>query len=345
MTAETTVPVATAMDGRERAMAIVIVNPNPVFDRTITLEELVPGGVMRTLDVEVTAGGKGINVARVLRALGRRSTLLVPVGRDDLARYAALLDAEGAEATLVGIEGPVRTASIYLEQRHARVTVVNDAGHPMSAADWAAVRAGIVDATAPGDLVLSMGSFPPGLDPSSLAELVQVVHDARASILVDANPAWLAASLDARPDIVTPNIDEAEAALGLGTAHVMASDHPDRELVRARAEAAAAELTGRGAACALVTAGSAGVAMARDGRVTWHTAYPVEVVSTVGAGDSFVAGFAAAWADAHGHPDWAAAVDAGIATAAASCEQVRAGGVVPSRVAEIALALAGRVAS
>ena len=50
-------------------MAIVVVNPNPVFDRPIVVERLIPGTVMRTLEVEVTAGGKGINVARALRAL------------------------------------------------------------------------------------------------------------------------------------------------------------------------------------------------------------------------------------------------------------------------------------
>lgn len=326
-------------------MGILIVNPNPVFDRTITVEELVPGAVMRTVDVEVTAGGKGINVARVLRALGIPAALVLPVGREDRDRYTALLAQEGAHATVVDVDGPVRTASIYLEQRRARVTVVNDAGHPMSPRDWADVRAGIVDAIAPGDIVLSMGSFPPGLEPACLADLVRDVHRAGARILVDANPAWLAASLEAGPDIVTPNVDEAEAALGLGTAHVMDADHPDRELVRARAEAAAAELRGRGAGCALVTAGSAGVAMAREGHVTWHPAFPVEAVSTVGAGDSFVAGFAASWARSGADLDWDAAVDAGIATAAASCEQVRAGGVDPARADEIARALRTGVAS
>ena len=53
-------------------MAIVVVNPNPVFDRTIVVERLVPGTVMRTLEVEVTAGGKGVNVARALRVAGAR---------------------------------------------------------------------------------------------------------------------------------------------------------------------------------------------------------------------------------------------------------------------------------
>ncbi len=66
-------------------MALIIVNPNPVFDRTITVNELIPGAVMRTLNVELTAGGKGINVARVLRAFGRPAPLIIPTGAQDRA--------------------------------------------------------------------------------------------------------------------------------------------------------------------------------------------------------------------------------------------------------------------
>lgn len=328
-------------------MSILIVNPNPVFDRTITLEELVPGAVMRTLDIELTAGGKGINVARVLRSLGISPKLVIPVGVDDRVRYVELLRVEGASPTIVDVPGSVRTASIYLEERSARVTVVNDVGTPMSEKYWEKVRAAVRTAIASGDVVLCMGSFPPGLNPSSLSDLIEDVHAAGAAILIDTNPHWLAASLSSAPDVVTPNVHEAEAALGLGTAHVMDADDSDAQQIRARAEAAALELCVRGAVRAFVTGGSAGVAVARPGSVTWLPSYPVEAVSTVGAGDSFVAGVAYEWACVQaGEPntspqetDWIDAVEFGIATAAASCEHVRAGGIIPARVHEIHAAL------
>lgn len=326
-------------------MAVLIVNPNPVFDRTITLEELVPGAVMRTLDVELTAGGKGINVARVLRALDVAAPLILPIGADDRPRYERLLRAEGADFTSIEVPGTVRTASIYLEERSPRVTVVNDAGDAMAEADWARVRAAVRSAVSPGDTVLCMGSFPPGLAPTSLNDLIEDVHGAGGQILVDANPAWLASALSARPDVVTPNVHEAEAALGIGTAHVMDADDSDAELIRARSEAAALELCGRGARLAFVTGGGAGVAMAHDGEVAWVPAYPVEVVSTVGAGDSFVAGLAYEWAvvQADGPTDWLDAAQFAVATAAASCEHVRAGGIVPARVREIHAAITAGV--
>ncbi|MDE0975259.1 MAG: PfkB family carbohydrate kinase [Candidatus Nanopelagicales bacterium] len=318
-------------------MALIIVNPNPVFDRTITVNELIPGAVMRTLNVELTAGGKGINVARVLRALGRAAPLIIPTGAQDRAQYESFLETEGAQAQLIDVLGPIRTSSIYLEQVSNRVTVVNDAGHPMSKADWNATHESIIAATESGDIVLVMGSFPPDLDPNSLVSLIDGIHDQDAEVLIDVNPQCLSASLSANPDVVTPNVDEAEAALQQGRADVMDSHILDHDLTRDRAEKAALKLCQRGARRAFVTAGAAGVAMASGDQIEWAASYPVEAVSAVGAGDSFVAGLAHEWsATGQGQVvDWATAMRFGVATSANSCEQVRAGGVSPVRVQEI----------
>ena len=296
-------------------MNTLIVNPNPVFDRTINVVELIPGAVIRTLAVELTAGGKGINVARVLRALGRPARMLLPIGADDRGRYESLLASEGAEFTSVEVPGGVRTASIYLEERSSRVTVVNDAGSEMAMTDWQRVRGAVRGMIAEGDLVLCMGSFPPGLPMSA--------H---------------------RPDIITPNLDEAEAALEAEAAHVMDAGDAAPETARPRAEHAALALCEKGAGRALVTAGAAGVAMAHATEVTWIPAYPVNAVSTVGAGDSFVAGLAFELAQVHGSTvavDWLQAVRVGVAAAAASCELVRAGGAQADRIKAILADLEG----
>ncbi len=318
-------------------MTLIIVNPNPVFDRTISIPELVPGAVMRTLDVELTAGGKGINVARVLRALDTQARLIIPTGRADRAKYETLLQAEGAVAELVEVAGPIRMASIYREVVTNRVTVVNDAGHPMAIDDWKTIHQTITNTVAIGDIVAVMGSFPPGLDPQALVELIGALHDKGVKILLDVNPLWLTASLVARPDVVTPNVDEAEAALSETIAGVMDANTHDNSVMRDRAERAALELCRRGAVRAFVTAGSAGVAMACEGSVTWVAAFPIEAVSTVGAGDSFVAGLLHEWSRTENGSDvdWSTAIRFGVATSSNSCEQVRAGGINAQRVQEI----------
>ncbi|MFM8350098.1 MAG: 1-phosphofructokinase family hexose kinase [Actinomycetales bacterium] len=329
-------------------MGTLIVNPNPVFDRTIRLVELIPGAVMRTLEVELTAGGKGINVARALRALGTPASLLVPVGADDQQRYCDLLTAEGANFTAVPVPGPVRTASIYLEERVDRVTVVNDAGHPMDHAAWARVLDAVAEQLRADDLVLCMGSFPPDFPAQGLIALIDTVHRAQARILIDTVPNLLAAALPHHPDLVTPNLDEALAALDARQAHLIDADERSASEVQQQAMQVAGELCARGAQRAFVTAGSAGVALAHGEQCQWFASYPVTPVSTVGAGDSFVAGVASAlhaqamdgvaWAAR----DWATATLTGIATAATSCEQVRAGGIDAERVRAIRTALLAR---
>lgn len=331
-------------------MGTVILNPNPVFDRTISLVELIPGAVMRTLDVELTAGGKGINVARALRALGTPASLILPVGVDDRQRYCDLLTAEGAQFTAVPVPGPVRTASIYLEQRVERVTVVNDAGHPMNEAAWHQVLDVVAEHLQPDDLVLCMGSFPPEFPAQGLIALIETVHQAQARILIDTVPNLLAAALPHHPDLVTPNLDEALATLDARDAHLIDAQHRSDEEVRQQAERAALALCARGADRAYVTAGATGVALAHGEQSQWCASYPVTPVSTVGAGDSFVAGIARSLHDqaldgaAWDSRDWACATLTGIATAAASCEQVRAGGIDPHRVQAILSELLARPA-
>ena len=320
-------------------MAIVVVNPNPVFDRTIVVERLIPGTVMRTVEVEVTAGGKGINVARALRALQVPAKLIAPVGRDEGQRYTRLLSEEGADVEVFDVSGFVRIASIYRESTSDRVTVVNDAGHRLPEAEWDAFVEFAAGRVQSGDLVLVMGSLPAGLPADAAARLIRACHARRARVVLDTAPTWLASAMSAHPDLVAPNIHEAHAALTSSATSVF----DDSTMDDARARAEAMELADR---CAqktthmvCVTAGSAGVAFSSGDVRGWIDAPHVDVVSAVGAGDSFVAGLSARWhhdLESGQDVDWPAAVGFGVACASASCEVVRAGGVEQSRALHIA---------
>lgn len=316
-------------------MAIVIVNPNPVFDRTITLERLVPGSVMRTESVEVTAGGKGINVARVLRSLGIEASLLVPVGRADREQYSALLDAEGAQATYFEVSGPIRVASIYREKAEDRVTVVNDAGFALPLQEWLQFVEFAASRIEAQDVVLVMGSLPAGLPSDAAATLVDVLHAHGAQVLVDTAPRWLQPVLSHGPDVVAPNIHEAMAALDGAASLVFDDSAMSDEENRVQAielSRRIARVTGR---IACVTGGSVGAALATNDETWWIDAPSVNVVSAVGAGDSFVAGVASRWAadlSSGSAVNWAQAARFGVACAAASCEVVRAGGADVDRI-------------
>jgi 1-phosphofructokinase family hexose kinase len=315
---------------------LLVATPNLCVDRTQTIADLVPGAVMRALEVEVSAGGKGVNIARVVRAHGRRATLVGLVADNDRAHLLGLLKGEGADVVDVPIPGDVRMAMIMIERPGGRTTVLNEPGSTISTQSWQHYRDAVEHAL-PGHTVLACsGSLPPGAPVDAYGQLVELAHRAGIPALVDSAPAALRGSLASRPDLVTPNLQEAEAAISGGSGSVLADADTD---VRERATAAALTLCELGARAAAVTAGAAGVALAdADSRhVRWVPTVQVDVISAVGAGDSFLAGvLLAVDSGAPGTAvDWAEAVLRGAATATASCEQLRAGGVDPSRVEEL----------
>jgi fructose-1-phosphate kinase PfkB-like protein len=131
------------------------------------------------------------------------------------------------------------------------------------------------------------------------------------------------------PDLVMPNLDEAEALLvGPGSERV----DVDRSTARRRAEEAAAALVRRGARAAAVTAGAAGLAFADEDRARWVPAPRVEVVNPIGAGDAALAGLAGALERRSSMSDAALAA---VASGSASVEAELAGALDSARAREL----------
>ncbi len=307
---------------------MLIVNPNVCIDRTISLTELIPGNVHRTGSAIATLGGKGVNVARVARSLDQRGSLIAFLPRHDLTELRALADKEHAELSGIEVDGSVRQATILLEAT-GRVTVLNEPGVQTRAADWRKLVE-LVTAIAPNHQSLSCsGSLPPG---SAVDAYAQVVLAAKASGLrtvVDATGSALARALDVRPDVVSPNLAEAEALLVGTTSEEVDPSGTD---VIERAAAAVVGLQRLGAHHVIVSAGSHGAACDSDDDVMWCPAPTVNVVSPIGAGDSLVGGLVQAL---EAHHSWIESVRFAIAVASASCENPLAGGVDVRRVEQL----------
>lgn len=317
---------------------MLIATPNLCLDRTEWVAEVVPGSVLRARAVEVTAGGKGVNVARVLRAFGHEATIVGLAADNDRKRLLSLLAAEGAHVVGVAMPGDVRMAVIMIEERSRRTTVLNEPGTTIDGDTWARYRRAVVNLLPGQDLLVCNGSLPPGGPVDGYGELVEAARAAGVPVIVDTAPAPLRAALPSGPDLVTPNLEEAEAAISGDAGDLLLSTGPD---LAERAEAAARTLLALGARRAAVTVGELGVVLADDTGITWVPTVPVDVVSAVGAGDSFVAGVAIALASGT-TTDWAEAAARGVATASASCEQLRAGGVDPERVEELLTKIGAR---
>ena len=192
---------------------------------------------------------------------------------------------------------------------------------------------GIVGAGGP--LVCS-GSLPPGLPVEAYGLLVETARRHGAATIVDAAREALLGSLPFEPDLVTPNLAEAEGIVsGVVTEPVEADSVPVDE-VRERAAVAAQGLIARGARRAVVTAGGHGVCAAVDGSTTWIAAPRVSVVNPIGAGDSFAAGVAVGLGRDLG---WLGAIELGVTVASAAVEMPGAGRVDADRVTELAEAV------
>jgi 1-phosphofructokinase family hexose kinase len=317
---------------------MLIAGPNLTIDRTLTIDELRPGEVLRFDDVAVTPGGKGVNVARVAQALHARALLVGFTPGHTGQAAARMLADEGLEVEPVQVGGELRSAAVVLE-RSGRVTVINEPGPRLGAGDWGRYERAIAAQLERQRVLACSGSAPPGAPEDGYARLVRLARERGALAVVDANGPPLAAALDARPDFVTPNLAEAEGLLlGRADETVEAGD-PDE--VRQRAAAAAAGLVARGARMAIVTAGAAGAALvAEGGEPRWHSAPRVEVRNPIGAGDALVGGLCVGLERGE---TFDAAVALGLATAAASVETAKAGAIDPSRAEALAGAATGEV--
>jgi 1-phosphofructokinase family hexose kinase len=312
--------------------AVVVAGPNLTIDRTLRIEELRAGEVLRFSDVVVTPGGKGVNVARVAREMGAGAALVGFVPGRTGAAAEGLLGDEGLRVRGVAVAGEIRSTAVVLE-RDGRVTVFNEPGPALAAGDWERFEGAVGEELAGQRVLVCSGSLPPGAPDDAYARLVAVAHRHGAVAVVDVGGGQLDAAARAGADVVTPNRAEAEGLLhGRADETVAAGD------AREPAQRAAAELVARGARAAVVTAAEAGAAVASAGEpARWLPAPRVaRVRNPIGAGDAFAGGLALALE--RGEP-FEAAVLAGMATGAASVETETAGVVVPARVAELLRAL------
>ncbi|MGH2677524.1 MAG: 1-phosphofructokinase family hexose kinase [Actinomycetota bacterium] len=307
---------------------MLIAGPNLTLDRILRIDELRPGEVLRFSDARVAPGGKGVNVARVARDLEYPAVLVVLASGRTGRAAVELLEEEGLGVVSVPVGGEVRVASIVVE-RGGRVTVLNEPGPPVTEDEWRSYVATVEERLAGHRFLVCIGSTPPGSPRDAYGGLVRTAASRGVATLVDAAGEFLAAALDAAPDVVTPNLGEAEGVLH-GTTSLPAAER-SRE-ARDRALKAAAGLVGRGAGTAVVTVG-AGVAVDRGSERWWVDAPEVEVRNPIGAGDSLVGGLVGSLERGE---DFRTSLRVGVAAASASVETDLPGSVHADRVRSLA---------
>ena len=286
-----------------RGGEILCVTPNPALDRTLEVPSLRPGTMMRATSARAAAGGKGVNVARALAALGAEPRCLGPIGGATGRIVADLAEAEGLRSAWTWCEGETRTCVILVDSAAREATVINEAGPPLLAGDWKRFGADVLARVPGAQGVCVSGSLPPGTSPEALADLCRALGELGQPPWVDTSGAPLAAALSVRGVQLKINREEAEEVLGRRLTGIAAC------------RAAAQQLLGHGMATVVLTLGAEGAILAA-GDECWHASLPpVETSSAVASGDSFLAGLVAARASGRDFPE---AMRCGVAAGAAN---------------------------
>ncbi|MCH5674687.1 1-phosphofructokinase family hexose kinase [Streptomyces gilvus] len=253
---------------------ILTVTLNTALDITYRVRALRPHTSHRVTEVTERPGGKGLNVARVLAALGHEVTVTGFTGgatgrtvQEQLTATPGLADA------LVPVAGPTRRTIAVVDTASGDTTQLNEPGPTVTPAEWSAFQEAYEDLLPSMSAVALCGSLPPGVPVGAYAVLVRLARAAGVPVLLDTSGEPLRRGVAARPDLIKPNADE--------LAELTGSHEPLRATQDARRRGATAVVTSLGADGLL--------AATPEGR--WRATPPAHLHGNpTGAGDSAVAG-------------------------------------------------------
>jgi 1-phosphofructokinase len=256
---------------------ILTLTMNPALDLTVQLGPLHVGQVNRSDAMLSHAAGKGINVAQVLADLGHELTVAGFLGVDNQQPFESLFAKRGFIDEFVRVPGETRS-NIKLAESSGRITDLNGPGPEVSVQAQQALATRVEQIAAGFDAVVVAGSLPRGVSAQWLKTLLLRLNAMGLKVALDTSGEALRVGLEASPWMIKPNTEELADAL-------------DAPIISIDAQAqAAAELRQRGIEHVVISQGSEGVHWFSADAALQALPPKVTVASTVGAGDSLLAG-------------------------------------------------------
>lgn len=261
---------------------ITTVTLNAAIDKTYYTGRFELGTVTRVGEMISMPGGKGINVARVVRLLGGSVIASGFVGGFNGEYMVSELGKQGINADFVRVEGESRLCLNIIDTYNRVSTELLEQGPAISPEQALEMKDKIADLAAKSSIVVLSGSLPKGVSVSFYAELTAELNRLGVKVFVDTSGDALLEAVKAKPFFIKPNEHEVEKLLGKRIEH-------ESEL-----HACIRELLASGISCVAVSLGEAGSIAGYGGELFRIRAPRIEAVNTVGCGDSFVAGMALA---------------------------------------------------
>ncbi len=257
----------------------VTLTPNPAIDISTAVDEVLPIRKLRCEAARRDPGGGGINVARVVRRLGGEVSAIYPAGGNSGGLLRRLVEREGVRSLAISVAEETREDFTVLEASSGKQYRFVLPGAELSESEWKACLTGLEDMQDMPAYVVGSGSLPPGVPEDFYARVAQIAKSRGSRAVVDTSGKALSKVMDEGVFLIKPNLRELQELLNARLPHRSARVSACRKLIdRGSAENIVLSLGADGAI--LVTPEEAYSARSPE----------LEVVSSVGAGDSFLGG-------------------------------------------------------
>ncbi len=250
---------------------------NPSLDRTVTVEELVLDEANRWTTLRRDPGGKGINVARVIHELGGKTVAYGFIGGIDGETLKHLLKQQGVPFDFTAIKGEVRSNFIIADLETCRQTRIDAPGPQIMRHELQKLMQKIRHISPKPDFLVFAGSVPPAVPDDIYRQLIESAKNNGIKTALDSDNKWLKEGIKAKPNVIKPNVHEAEELL---------ETHLRSETAIVKALKL---LVDKGIEVAVISRGKQGLIACNGDKIVNAVPPEVEVRSTVGAGDSTIA--------------------------------------------------------
>ncbi len=258
---------------------ILSVTPNPSIDHALFVESLQIGDTNRVVRVERDAGGKGINLSRVAAELGAKTIATGFLAGAAGSYVRSVLEVQRVLHDFVEVPGETRTNFSVEDNSKSAPTTFNEKGPTVTPADVDRLVAKVETLSRASAWVCIGGSLPPGAPVDLYAQLLKVAKAGGAKVLIDGDGPHQELGLQAGPDLIKPNHEEAGRLLGREI-------DTDDQAVDAAKELA--DLLGGEDRIVVISRGKKGAVLAQGDHLLIGESPEVEVKSTIGSGDSML---------------------------------------------------------
>jgi 1-phosphofructokinase family hexose kinase len=257
---------------------ITTITLNPALDKTVYVDKLVPNDTNRVKLVEMDAGGKGINCSRMLNRLGAETSIVAFIGGKTGDLIETVLAKEAIPTDFIRTRRPTRSCIAVQDSSGEPPTTFNERGGPIEHDELVEVFEKAKNAARQSSYLILGGSVPVGVNPDVYNVLIQIAINGGARAVLDADGEALAQGIKARPFMIKPNCEEAERYFG--------KQFESKGDV-ARAALKFAEM---GIDLVIISLGKQGLVAHYEGLVYSVAPPEVKAISTIGSGDSLIAG-------------------------------------------------------